>query len=363
MKTHHLLLHNVRPTTGGKKGMEIVAFIQIHRSHPQTIEKRDLEGCRLLRNIEEFLKYACNLQRSITNARERVYAAAVYWRVIDDEGRAHIMLAVTKASVAPLKLVSIPRLDLVAEIEEKTAVSEWRWTPSSHKVAKDTTRDVPRDFNRHHRWFTGSTFIYEKPERWPTDAIGKIECTGEERTYIILANQFWDVWVKERIYSDLQHRRKTRTRISTESRRFRPYSRFHPATKHLTARDYRSHLRSVRQDSTCSRRTNERRNTSEADEETHHPAYTAHRQERGFTTIGTQRRSFSTSTVKSSGGSDRIFRGLLQKWCGGGSSYDTAETNNGFGWLLAVSKKLSDASFIYLEIVRRVLDPGGEQSF
>ncbi|GBP26268.1 hypothetical protein EVAR_16122_1 [Eumeta japonica] len=49
----------------------------------------------------------------------------------------------------------------VAEINEKTAVRKWRWTPSSHNIADDTTRD----FNRHHTWFTGPAFLYEEPER------------------------------------------------------------------------------------------------------------------------------------------------------------------------------------------------------
>ncbi|GBP55481.1 hypothetical protein EVAR_40274_1 [Eumeta japonica] len=44
-----------------------------------------------------------------------------------------------------------------------------------------------------------------------------------------------------------------------------------------------------------------------------------------------KRTGLSTSEVSSSGGSERTFRGLRMKWCGGGGSYDTADCNNGFG--------------------------------
>ncbi|GBP84447.1 hypothetical protein EVAR_62745_1 [Eumeta japonica] len=49
--------------------------------------------------------------------------------------------------------------------------------------------------------------------------------------------------------------------------------------------------------------------------------------------------------MRSSGGSNRPFRDLLQKSFGGDGSYDKAATNKEFGWLFAISKKLSDASF------------------
>ncbi|GBP81230.1 hypothetical protein EVAR_55726_1 [Eumeta japonica] len=62
------------------------------------------------------------------------------------------------------------------------------------------------------------------------------------------------------------------------------------ATKHLTGSDHRSRLSRARQNNTYSRSMIKRWDTSEADKETHHPAYTAHRQERRFTTIDMQRR-------------------------------------------------------------------------
>ncbi|GBP53662.1 hypothetical protein EVAR_36031_1 [Eumeta japonica] len=67
----------------------------------------------------------------------------------------------------------------------------------------------------------------------------------------------------------------TRTRVATECKRSRPHSRFHAASKHLVARYHHSRLPRARQHSTCSRRTNKRWDTLKADEETHHPAYTA----------------------------------------------------------------------------------------
>ncbi|GBP63769.1 hypothetical protein EVAR_40369_1 [Eumeta japonica] len=112
-----------------------------------------------------------------------------------------------KARVAPLKITSVPRLELqaavigvrlarcteeghdvkpdqrvfwtdsrtvltwiktgaraykpfvahrLAEIEEETKTTEWRWVPTAHNVADDATREPPADFDQAHRWFRGA---------------------------------------------------------------------------------------------------------------------------------------------------------------------------------------------------------------
>ncbi|GBP72382.1 hypothetical protein EVAR_88338_1 [Eumeta japonica] len=90
-----------------------------------------------------------------------------------------------------------------------------------------------------------------------------------------------------------RHRASLRRRCVLAShrlRRTRTHHTIHAATKHLVAKDHCNRLPWARQDSTCSRRTKKRQNISETDEETRHPAYTAHRQECRFITIGMQRR-------------------------------------------------------------------------
>ncbi|KAL0879576.1 hypothetical protein ABMA27_003305 [Loxostege sticticalis] len=167
------------------------------------------------------------------DASEAAYAAAVYWRIEDEDGNIHTPLVLAKAKVAPLKVTSIPRLELqaavmgsrmaravieehdrkpvsrtfwtdsktvltwlrtgarsfkpfvahrIAELEENTKTEEWRWVPTKLNVADDATRDVPKDFNEDHRWFVGPSFLKEDRSTWPEEKKSVPETTGEERT-------------------------------------------------------------------------------------------------------------------------------------------------------------------------------------
>ncbi|XP_063826507.1 uncharacterized protein LOC135075990 [Ostrinia nubilalis] len=178
-----------------------------------------------------------NLQLHVfVDASETAYAAALYWRVEDNDGRAHTTLVLAKSRVAPLKTTSIPRLELqaavmgtrmascvleehdrkpttrtfwtdsrtvltwlrtgarsykpfvahrIAEIEENTKIEEWRWVPTKMNVADDGTRDVPRDFDSEHRWFNGPSFLRDDPATWPTEERKIQQDTGEERANLI----------------------------------------------------------------------------------------------------------------------------------------------------------------------------------
>ncbi|XP_037302652.1 uncharacterized protein LOC119193060 [Manduca sexta] len=150
-----------------------------------------------------------------TDASESAYATALYWRAEDDDGRVTVTLLAAKAKVAPLKLTSIPRLELqaavlgarmaasvtqehsrqpesttywtdskttlcwirtgarsykpyvahrIAAIEEHTQANQWRWVPTRYNVADDATRDVPDNFTREHRWFNGPEFLHDPPK-------------------------------------------------------------------------------------------------------------------------------------------------------------------------------------------------------
>ncbi|GBP08135.1 hypothetical protein EVAR_2927_1 [Eumeta japonica] len=151
---------------------------------------------------------AVSLQlHTFVDASETVYAAAVYWRMRTDDGKVHVSLVAAKGRVAPLKVTSIPRLELqaavlgsrlaktvteehdlrperrvfwsdsrtvltwirtgarsykpfvahrIAELEESTKKVEWKWVPTKENVADDVTRDAPSNLDQDHRWFHGS---------------------------------------------------------------------------------------------------------------------------------------------------------------------------------------------------------------
>ncbi|XP_037300978.1 uncharacterized protein LOC119191187 [Manduca sexta] len=171
-----------------------------------------------------------------TDASESAYATALYWRAEDDDGRVTVTLLAAKAKVAPLKLTSIPRLELqaavlgarmaasvtqehsrqpesttywtdskttlcwirtgarsykpyvahrIAAIEEHTQANQWRWVPTRYNVADDATRDVPDNFTREHRWFNGPEFLRDPPELWPAEETQLSTDTGEERVNTI----------------------------------------------------------------------------------------------------------------------------------------------------------------------------------
>ncbi|XP_062532959.1 uncharacterized protein LOC134201728 [Bombyx mori] len=147
---------------------------------------------------------AANLQlHTYVDASESAYAAALYWRAEMPDGEIRTSLVLAKARVAPLKLTSIPRLELqaavmgsrmaaavteehdrkpdarvfwtysatvltwlrtgsrsyrpfvahrIAAIEENSNVEEWRWVPTKENVADDATREIPVGFEGNHRW-------------------------------------------------------------------------------------------------------------------------------------------------------------------------------------------------------------------
>ncbi|XP_062557391.1 uncharacterized protein LOC134222264 [Armigeres subalbatus] len=164
------------------------------------------------------------------DASEAAYSALIYFRVIGSEGVAECALVSAKTKVAPLKYVSIPRLELMAavlgvrllafvrenhtvkinrciywsdsevtlawirsehrkyrpfvacrvgEILSATSVKEWRYVPSKLNVADDATKwSVESCPKLSGRWFNGPPFLRQSEIMWPKQK--NIDTTNEE---------------------------------------------------------------------------------------------------------------------------------------------------------------------------------------
>ncbi|XP_076660183.1 uncharacterized protein LOC143363496 [Halictus rubicundus] len=154
------------------------------------------------------------------DASLKAYAAVAYLRFEIENAPAHIALIMAKTRVAPLKPLSIPRLELQAallasrlastvqkeleidigrrvfwsdsstvirwikseprtrqifvahrlgEIGELTKSSEWRWVPSKMNPADDTTRWSDEALCANQRWFSGPDFLRKEQNAWPVE--------------------------------------------------------------------------------------------------------------------------------------------------------------------------------------------------
>ncbi|XP_062539143.1 uncharacterized protein LOC134207436 [Armigeres subalbatus] len=165
------------------------------------------------------------------DASEAAYAAVVYFRIIDMEGNPQCSLVTAKTKVAPLKYVSIPRLELMAavlgarlltfvvenhtipiqqrfcwsdsntvlawlrsehrrykqfvacrvgEVLTLTKENEWRWVPSRLNIADEATKwGKGPCFDAGSRWVQGPEFLSRAEELWPK-AVASTVSTEEE---------------------------------------------------------------------------------------------------------------------------------------------------------------------------------------
>ncbi|XP_038116718.1 uncharacterized protein LOC119768950 [Culex quinquefasciatus] len=171
-----------------------------------------------------------------TDASEEAYACTAYFRVVIN-GKVYVTLAMAKAKVAPLKALSVPRLELmgallgtrlakavieyhsfpicrrvfwtdskttlawiqsehrryrqfvafrVGEILSKTDVIEWRYVPTLLNPADEATKwgkGPSTDVNS--RWFCGPEFLYLPETEWPGQATTELETDEELRPCMV----------------------------------------------------------------------------------------------------------------------------------------------------------------------------------
>ena len=153
-----------------------------------------------------------------SDASEKAYGVVSYLRSQDREGRTYSSIVMAKSRLAPLKTLTIPRLELqaatlatrqdallrreldielepsqfwtdssivlqyianeerrfhtfvanrVAEIRSKTEVEQWRHVPTKDNPADDASRGVPAGDLGLSRWQHGPPFLLDPPEAWP----------------------------------------------------------------------------------------------------------------------------------------------------------------------------------------------------
>ncbi|XP_065368851.1 uncharacterized protein LOC135961283 [Calliphora vicina] len=166
------------------------------------------------------------------DASEDAFGAVGYWRYTTSDGQIGVSFISAKSKCAPLKCMTIPRLELqaavlgtrlmdtimkehelkvsrricwsdsttviswigsesrrykpfvahrIAEILDSTRPTDWRWLPTDLNVADDTTRAKNEvDFSIETRWFQGPQFLYENEADWPNKNSEKSDDLCEE---------------------------------------------------------------------------------------------------------------------------------------------------------------------------------------
>ncbi|XP_044573582.1 uncharacterized protein LOC123257722 [Drosophila ananassae] len=175
------------------------------------------------------------------DASQSAFASVVYWRITYEDGGVQVRFVCAKTKCAPMRTMTIPRLELqaavlgtrlmdtirqdhsvaiaetvlwtdsktvlrwigsthrrykqfvgnrVAEILESTKMAQWRWLPSADNVADDATRPQRVDLSEESRWLRGPAFLRRPAGSWPgtaltdeADAEGKEEMPNELENY------------------------------------------------------------------------------------------------------------------------------------------------------------------------------------
>lgn len=180
----------------------------------------EIEKLEIPRLYSPFVSISSIDLHIFVDASVDAYAAVGFLR-FESEREIKCVLVGSKSRVAPIKYVSIPRLELqaavlgtrilvsiensqsftinrrfiwrdsktviswirsdhkkyqqfvahrIGEILESTNHDNWRWLPGKENVADDATKWVKTpNFNMQDRWFRGPEFLYRPEQYWPTE--------------------------------------------------------------------------------------------------------------------------------------------------------------------------------------------------
>ena len=207
------------------------------RSELQLLTRKCIPRCYHPKNIQ-----ITNIQlHGFSDASEDAYAAAVYIRVQDKSDTAHVSLVFSKTKVAPIKRLTIPRLELcgakllsqllrhalnafninnqqtfawtdstivlgwlrgsprrfktfvgnrVSHILHSIPPERWNHVRSSDNPADCASRGIfPSELLEHPLWWNGPEWLRLSPDQWPCQApLPEIEMpTDEEKTVCLHA--------------------------------------------------------------------------------------------------------------------------------------------------------------------------------
>lgn len=183
-------------------------------------ELNDLELVKIPRCLKDPVAKVVELSiHTFTDASESAYAAAVYARHVYESGDVTVRLIASKSRLAPLKAVSIPRLELlgaligtrltmqvctalkisshevtywvdsvnvgywirsqsreykpfiahrVGEIHECSVPSQWRYVPTNVNPADHGTRGLTvEELANTSQWWNGPEFLKRSEDKWP----------------------------------------------------------------------------------------------------------------------------------------------------------------------------------------------------
>ncbi|XP_067628473.1 uncharacterized protein [Eurosta solidaginis] len=166
------------------------------------------------------------------DSSEQAFAAVAYWRIENSAGEISVSFVCSKSRCAPLKPLTVPRLELqaavlgtrlmqtireehevvisdcvlwsdsttvlkwirsehrrykpfvahrVAEIIAATTLCSWRWIPTGHNVADEATRARRTCTESESCWLSGPQFLRMRKEYWPTGPeIQETDASGDE---------------------------------------------------------------------------------------------------------------------------------------------------------------------------------------
>ncbi|GFW22033.1 uncharacterized protein TNCV_4823151 [Trichonephila clavipes] len=115
------------------------------------------------------------------DASSLAYAAAIYCRQ-KHNGKIKVQLLVSKTKVAPVKQVSIPRLELTSEIIEVLPTKHWRHVPSKENPADIASRGIdPKCLPDCKLWWQGPPWLRLETSSWPKAESSCDEASDEEQ--------------------------------------------------------------------------------------------------------------------------------------------------------------------------------------